>query len=490
MADKKTTMGIVINAASSRNENEKENVTNIADEAKSLSNVTLATVENKSKWKNYGSSVYFRRLLDTTGKEISTDLDYARYSSHYKQFLRNEYFDAAENSIAKPDSLLGSLPQDITIYSGRVDYLHPLKKGSKFEMGLKSSIVRTGNDAQYDSIQNGTIVHDVLRSNHFVYEENINAAYVNWSGKLNKKLEAQFGLRLENTQAKGKQLTTGENFDKSYTHLFPTAYFQYKINTNNSLGLNYGKRIRRPNYSSLNPFIRFIDRYTYSKGNPDLKPQFSHNIEVSHSYKNKITTTFNYGYTNDIIQQVLEQKGQEAYTTLANIATMHQFGLAVNASNNIRKWWTSNIYVNVFYNRLEGIVNQGALLISGARFMINGSQQFKISKTFTGELSGMYRSGGVMGVLRTQSIWQLSAGFNKQVMKNNGSIRFTVRDIFYTLNKRAAANYGNVDVNFQEREDSRVVSLGFTYKFSKGKNGGPKKRGAGTIEELGRVGMD
>ena len=115
---------------------------------------------------------------------------------------------------------MGHLPQDIDVYSARVDYLHPLKKNARFEAGIKSGIVRTDNNANYDSIQYGRIVHDFNRSNHFVYEENINAAYVNLSTPLSKKISAQFGLRLENTNAKGRQITTGENFDRNYTQFF------------------------------------------------------------------------------------------------------------------------------------------------------------------------------------------------------------------------------------------------------------------------------
>ncbi len=95
------------------------------------------------------------------------------------------------------------MPQNITIYSGKVDYTFPLKKGAKFEAGIKTSFVKTDNNASYDSLKNGQSVHDISRSNHFIYDENINAAYVNYSRPLSKKWNAQFGLRLENTNAKG-----------------------------------------------------------------------------------------------------------------------------------------------------------------------------------------------------------------------------------------------------------------------------------------------
>jgi iron complex outermembrane recepter protein len=249
------------------------------------------------------------------------------------------------------------------------------------------------------------------------------------------------------------------------------------------MGLNYGRRIRRPNYESLNPFIRFIDRYTYSLGNPELKPQFSNNIELSHTYKNILTTTLNYSVTTDILQNVIEQKGRDAFSTQANLATLHQFGIAVNLNNAVTKWWNNSLYVNVFRNSFTGVVTNTPVSFSATRLTFNSSQQLKLSKTITAELSGFYRTAGFDGVLKMRSIGAVSVGFSQQVMKSKGNIRLTVRDIFYTQKASAVAKYGNVDAAFQEVRDSRVVNIGLTYRFSKGKINNVKKRNTGSANE-------
>jgi hypothetical protein len=490
-ANKQTTFGIVLNGTSSPSSVNNINATSISTPSKDLESITRASVDNTSDWKSFSSNLYYRRLLNTKGRELTSDLDIITYGSGNRLFMVNSYFDARNNNVRKSDTLQGYLPQDINIYSGRIDYLHPLKKNARFEAGIKSSIVRTDNNASYDSIQFGRIVHDFNRSNHFIYEENINAAYVNLSTPLSKKINAQFGLRLENTNAKGNQLTTGENFDRHYTQLFPTAYLQYKANDKNNFGINYGRRVRRPNYGSLNPFIRFIDRYTYSQGNPNLKPQLSNNFELTHSYKNLLTTTLNYTSTTDIISTVLEQKGQEAYAKPSNIASLKQFGLAVAANTPVNKWWTSNININVFNNSFEGVVNTAPIDFNATSYVLNGTQQFKLNKTLTAELTGRYRSGWIEGVLRAKPVGMLGAGFSQQVMKNQGTLRVSFRDILYTQKFRATSKYGNVDAAFQEINDTRVVSVGFTYRFSKGKKIAPVKRTSGSAnEEQGRIGGD
>ncbi|MGB8191413.1 MAG: TonB-dependent receptor [Chitinophagaceae bacterium] len=480
---KRTTVGIVLNAAYNPAEMHNKGVTSIFTPAKELERITNATVDNDMHWKNFNTNLNFRTLLDKKGKELTSDVDFTSYGSTTRQFMINSYFDEMGDPLVKADTLLGKLPQDIKIYSGRLDYLHPLNKTSRFEAGIKSSLVRTDNNAAYDSIQNGNAVHDYGRSNHFKYEENINAAYANLSTSLSKKLSAQFGLRLENTNANGLVLNTGEKFSRHYTQLFPTAYFQYKANAKNNILVNYGRRVRRPGYQSLNPFIKFIDRYTYSKGNPNLGPQVSDNVEIAHSWRNMITTTINYSYTADIFDEVIDQRGQEAYSMPVNIASLQQIGIAVSASTPINKWWTSNININVFNNKFKGALNKASLDREATSFILTGTQQFKLNKTLTAELNGRLRNGWYEGVMKARPIGFVGVGFSQQVMKNNGTIRLFVRDIFYTQKFRGASRYGNVDFNFREMTDSRIVSLGFTYRFSKGKKIAPVKRTAGSVNE-------
>ncbi|HTE27263.1 TonB-dependent receptor [Flavitalea sp.] len=489
-ATKKTTFGAVVNLNSRQMTSVNPNITRISNASKVFESITKAMVDNQNDWKSFSTNLNFRTILDKKGKEITSDIDIQKYGSDNDLYMVNSYTDATGNPYAKADTLFGVLPQDINVYSARVDYLHPMKKGARFEAGIKSSIVRTDNNANYDSIQYGMIVHDINRSNHFIYEENINAAYLNLSTPLSKKLNAQFGLRLENTNAKGNQITTGEYFDRHYTQLFPTAYFQYKVNDKNNLGANFGRRVSRPSYQSLNPFIRFIDRYTFSQGNPGLKPSISNNIELSHTWKNQITTTLNYTNVKDIIQEIIQQKGEEAYNMPANVAALNQFGILVSANTPINKWWTSNININVYNDHYKGVIDGTSIDMAVTSFVINGTQQFKITKTFSAELNGRFRNGWLEGVMRAKSVGFIGAGISQQIFKGKGTIRLTARDIFYTQKFRGVARYGNVDVELKQVAETQVVSIGFSYNFSKGKKIAPVKRTAGSAnEEQGRIGQ-
>jgi len=318
-ASKKTTLGAVVNGFYNPGTFSNKSDIDISNPAGVLQSQTLARTNNERKWKNFGSNLYFRHVFDSTGKELTMDADYLVYKSTDMQDLVNAYFNTVGVPTFTPDTLLGSLPQHIEIYSGKADYSHPLKKGAKFEAGIKTSFVKTDNDGVYNNLINNQSILDSGRSNHFIYKENVNAGYINYSSPLGKKWNAQFGVRIENTHSDGHsagyEFSTTQNkfgyvnkyFKKDYTQVFPTVYLQYNANEKNSFVLNYGRRINRPDYEDLNPFIHFLDRYTFEQGNPTLQPEFSHNIELSHTYKGFLTTTLNYSKTNEIITEVLEQ---------------------------------------------------------------------------------------------------------------------------------------------------------------------------------------
>jgi len=488
-ATKKTTIGAVVTGFYNPGTFGNRSDVLISDPNRVLLSRTLASANNDRKWKNFSGNLNFRHLFDSTGRELTADLDYITYNSTNRQDLVNAYFNASGIPTIKADTLLGNLPQDINIYSAKMDYLHPLKNGAKFEAGVKTSFVRTDNNAVYDSINYGVRVRDIGRSNHFIYEENVNAAYVNFSQPISKKVFGQLGLRVENTNTKGKQITTNQQFERNYTQLFPTAFVQYKINEKHTLGLNYGRRIERPDYEDLNPFILFLDRYTFQQGNPNLRPQFAHNVELTHTFKGFLNTTLNYTNTTDIINDVLEQDANKNETVIRkqNIARQRQYGISVSAGGQVTKWWTGNVYVNVFNNLFRGVVNGDNVEIGATAAQFNVSNQFKFAKTWSAELGGFYTTGGADGVFRIRDFGMLNMGISKQVLKGKGTIRLNVRDILYTQKIRGDIRYSNIDASFQQRRDSRQVAVGFTYRFNKGKVNAQKRKTGGASEEQNRV---
>lgn len=491
--NKKTTIGFAVNGTYNPRHWNSMSFSKIFNGSNQLDSTNTAHTRSKDPWKNVGLNLNFRKVLDTTGRELTADFDYLYYISRSRQFSDNYTFTNQGQQLSDSFLLRGNLPSDIKIYSAKMDYVHPLNKESKIEAGLKSSYVETDNNAQYTKFDNPKQqwVTDDVRSNHFIYTENINAAYINYNRQI-KKWGVQSGLRYEHTISKGRQLINNKDFNRNYGQLFPTAYVSYALNKKNQLGLSYGRRIERPNYRDMNPFQYFLDQYTYQEGNPYLTPQFSHNIQVSHNFKSELNTTLNYTQTTDIINDILKQNNSTkvTYVTKENIAKRRNIGLSVNYNKPLTKWWTTSVFANIFNNRFEGFVNNTPLDVNISSLMFNVNNQLKFKKGWGGEISGFYRSRMQDGgIIVSEPMGMFSLGASKQIIKGKGTLKLNVIDPFYIQQFNGFTRFGDLDVVIQNKWDNRRVGLSFNYRFGKPQNNGPAKRKTGSAQdEQNRVG--
>ncbi|HET7897728.1 MAG TPA: outer membrane beta-barrel protein, partial [Flavisolibacter sp.] len=146
--------------------------------------------------------------------------------------------------------------------------------------------------------------------------------------------------------------------------------------------------------------------------------------------------------------------------------------------------------LNVFRDKYEGFIGSTPIERAATSFIFTGTQQFKINKTLTAELNGLYRNGRLEGFMQVRPVGFVGAGLSQQVLKGQGMIRLSARDIFYTQRLTGIVQYGNVDFEMKQVAESQVVTLGFSYSFSKGKKIAPVKRTAGSAgEEQGRIGQ-
>ncbi len=448
----------------------------------------VSKTNNRLKFRNLSSNINFCHVFDSTGKELTADLDYIIYDNTSNMTLTTDFYDGSGQSAGNQMLLKGYLPASIKLFTAKTDYTHPFKKGGRLEAGIKTSIVRNDNLVDYER-WDGTKWANDARSNHFIYDENINAAYLN-ANKQFGKWSLQGGLRLENTIAKGYQVTNDSTFRRNFTNLFPSAFISYAINKSNTLTLSYTRRITRPNYQDLNPFIFFLDSLSYRKGNPFLLPQFTHNFELSHSFKGKLITTLNYNSTADVISQLVKPDGDLLYLTSDNVAKFRNVGISITAPIPVTKWWTSNIFTNIYNNHYEGIYENKPLSLSYTSYMINVTQTFTIKQGFTVEMSGFYRARGVDQLNINEPMYLLSFGAQKQVMKGKGTVRLNLRDPFWLQRYKGKTQYDIVDTKVQNRWDNRSVTASFTWRFGKNgqQNPPPRRRNNASQDEQNRVG--
>jgi hypothetical protein len=387
--------------------------------------------------------------------------------------------------------LYGDLDGVLTIQSAKVDYTQPLTgiKG-KLDAGLKSSLVKADNDLQFFDRSNNGNVLDPGKSNHFIYKENINAAYLNASKKWSKA-SLQLGLRVENTIADGKQLSDGQEFNRNYTQLFPSAFVGYTVNKMHDLGLSLSRRIDRPTYNQLNPFKYFLDPSTYSTGNPFLKPQLTYSVEFTHTYNQKITAKYSYSRTTDNMISVLSpdpELDKVVVQTDRNLAKYNYYGVNLSVPASVGNWFNSTTNASFYYGLYQGNLANTNLRNGRPTFNINSNNTFVLTKDWTAELTGEYQAREIYGFLDIKPIWFVAGGVQKQLWQKKANVKLNVTDIFYTSKVRATTALTGYTERFYQRRDSRVATVSFTYQFGKNQAAPSRRRTGGAEEEKRRAG--
>lgn len=447
--------------------------------------------ETINKWKNGAVNLNLRHQFSKE-RELTADIDYIRYVGDNQQLFSNTMLNNKQEAIDQT-SLKGVLPSSIHILSGKADYTQTFRNGLKLDAGWKSSLVRTDNEANYYNDVAGDWVPDYDKTNHFIYEENINALYVNGQRKMGK-FNVQAGLRFEHTNYTGNQLGNPQKadstFSRSYGSLFPTAYITYESDSANTFSVNVGRRINRPAYQQLNPFLFFINQYTYQEGNPYLQPEFTWNMELGHTYRNWLTTTIGYAYTDQVFSQVFRTEGEVTILTFANLQSRRTVNLSTNAQlKPVKKWWSMNVQLTGAYASVRGMSVDDEIRSDAFSGQVNINNQFKFTKGWSAELSGFYNSRSQDGQFTIQAFSQVSAGVSKTILKDKGTLRLNVRDIFFGQVIDGQIDYQNVMEHFRQSRDSRVANLAFTYRFGKTFKEAAKRRNGSAGDEQQRVGV-
>ena len=480
----KTNLGVVVSGFSNPETIAFNNNTQLNNKFNAIDSIVQSTNNLYNRWKNISGNIYMQHKIDSLGKEITFDLDLSQFGSEGGSLLKNNNY-GADNIFKNGNTLRGDFPVDISILSAKTDYTHPLKNNAKLEGGLKSSFVRTNNAANFFNVINGIDQIDFDKTNTFTYQENINAAYINYN-KQWKKWGLQMGLRAEHTDVQGDQEGNAQrndsSFTRSYLNLFPTTYLSYQADDKHQFSLNYGRRIDRPDYQSLNPFVFFIDNYTYQAGNPFLQPQLTSNVELSHLFKGFLTTTLNYSKTNGVFAQSFTQKDFATIVSQENVGTRTNMGIAINAQLETKKVFSTNIYLNYSYDSFQGEVNGDPLDNKINMLLVSVNNQFKFNKGWSAELSGWYRTKGIEGQIIVSPLSQVTLAAQKQILKNKGTLKLGIRDLFYTNAPKGTINFSNTAATFANRRDSRIVTLGFVYRF--GRNFKPVVKTTGSSDDV------
>ncbi|MFD2574051.1 TonB-dependent receptor domain-containing protein [Spirosoma soli] len=416
--------------------------------------------------------------------ELTADVDYARYRTSRLQQLSTTYTLSNRSSTL----LDGDQQGDLTIVSAKADYTRPLARRSRIEAGVKASRVSSDNDVVFRLTEGFLTTIDPNRSNRFKYDETILAAYGNWNRTL-AKTTLQFGLRVEQTIAEGRQAVGDSSFSRRYAQLFPSAAIKRTLSKNHELNLTLSRRINRPSYGQLNPFRIIIDPTTAGSGNPNLRPETSYNLELTHTFKGTFSTGLSYARTSlPIIGVVQPETDSTVLSTSVNLNRQDYFALTITAPVQPAKWWQMYNNAVFYYSHFVGNLAGTSLNKGRPAFNLSSNHTFTFGKGWSAELNGSFQSGEQYGFLRVQPNGQVTAGLQKALWDRKGTLRINVADVFFTQKVRAVSAYDNYIERFYQRRDSRVATVSFSYRFGNDKVTPIRRRTSGAEDEKRRAG--
>lgn len=436
---------------------------------------------------NYSVDGYYTVRLDSLGKSISLDANYARFHTNQGQNFDNQLYSQDGLPLGEAQQLRSMLDGSTYIHSLKADFTLPLAK-TKLELGAKYSQVEADNDFLFQRTRLGKWQDDALRTNHFQYDETIYAAY----GSANRewgKFSLQAGLRGEYTRTLGVSRTTQTNNRNNYFQLFPTVYLQYKSSATYQVNLSYSRRIERPAYSSLNPFLSYQSQYFSNQGNPFLQPSFTHSIEWTNVFKGDFSAAPFANYTSQFASEYPLQNlaTQETTYTFGNLGYSYNYGITFIAPFAVTKAWKVDnnvtVYEQAFRSTYAAEPQQQRLFV----YNLSMTNSFTLLPNLTAQLSGYYNSPTIQGFYKSVAYYSVNAGATLKLLENKAILSLSLADIFYTERGAADVHYQSQDFGFYRRNDTRLLRFTFTYKLGNAGLASKRQRQGAAQEERNRA---
>ena len=479
--NEKTKAGIEASAIYHPNEEQDILKMSVEDKATGDISYTTSTARKGFIRRHLMGNGYLKKNIGKD-KDLMIVGDYLQQARRAYAYVENHTTDEQGNTLPSDAPLYMDRPFFIQAGSLKADYTQKLPHDVAFEAGIKGSAIRMDNDARYE-VFNGTWQPDPLRTNHFIYNEYIQAAYASATKQLNKQWKAQAGLRAEASFVSGNQITTGEKFSRSALYFFPTVYLAYTPVEKHNFEFNAGRRIDRPHYNDLNPFREYYGQYNYKSGNPNLLPQLTYNVELKHSYDGALTTTLSYGHTTDAMNTVPvrgDLKGS-VNETPQNVGANRVASMSVAAYKKLLAWCETSLNATGYYQDYEGA--QGKYAGYGVSVSVDTTATFKGGWRAQAQVSSSprYAGYGVVGVYRPY----YAAGVSKKLWKDSATLSLNISDPLRTARASETINLPQVSTNANYEYNTQFYVFGFNYKFGKQKE--KATRQSALEEERGRM---
>ncbi|OMP77901.1 TonB-dependent receptor family protein [[Flexibacter] sp. ATCC 35208] len=442
----------------------------------------------KERKVSHSANGHFIASLDTLGRKLSFDVDYFRYDDDVNNYFRGENYTSAFVYKSLNVDARNTSNQVLDNISVKLDMEHPTHFAN-FSYGAKYSVINTNSGVEYYDMASGQPVLDPNQSNLYDYKERNQAYYVSGSKNFGEKWSLRLGLRVENTRTEGYSHNLDQTNKNNYTKLFPTFYLGYKANKDNNFIFNYGRRITRPDFYSLNPFRIYITNTSYSEGNPFLQPSFTDKLDFTYSLKDKFRTNIFLNIITNGFGVVF--KSDEAthaqIITRENYYKEHFYGIGEIYTEDITSWWQSRntVFALGSNSRFDGRID--ATPQNGWQIYTATNNTFSIGDNTKLQLDYSYSSPFKKGLYEIGYRSKLDLSIGQSFMDKKLNLTLLMNDIFNSAFLRDYTSIVNgVKQVYNENVSSRFFRISLSYNFGNDKIR-VNKRAFGNEEEKDRT---
>ena len=484
--NKTSSAGILVKGLVNLRDGDGGTTSTLANSAASTALVSTVQTTGQARFVMPSVSAYYRSTAGKPGTELRLSADYFGYDRRVTGAIGTTYLADGGGAYPAPGYLRNNSPADNSVKSAALDYTRPLK-GATLELGAKTTFTNTDNDIRWEQLVANAWQTDLGKTNHFIYRENVNALYANFSKKI-KQVSLEAGLRAEQTNTTGTSLTTGQATERNYLNLFPSISLDYSKSDKHEFNLAYRRSIERFKFDVVNPFVTYVSQYYYSQGNPNIRPSTSDNFSFTHVYHGELSTSISYSRFQDVLTEVYRPLDATAVVfTFENASRAESIDLTVSDSKQLfgGKLSTNNTaafsYAKVYSTAAAGL----NAATPTAYFLTNNS--LTLTKGWRLELNANYFLPWRFGAYAFKAHYTGSLGVSKSVLHGLGNVTLNVSDPFNTLTSRYDVSSYGVNSSNETKTESRFVRLNFSYKFGNKNVKASKVRRLGTEAEQRRL---
>jgi iron complex outermembrane receptor protein len=423
-----------------------------------------------NKWATRNYNLNAEHKFDTTGTVLDFSVDFTDDNETDHSLYSSYYYDTNENEVAAPNIYQNTNTSPTKIISSKIDFMHPIDTSASVEAGIKGSNTNMTNDYLFERKNNliGNFYRDSILSNTYFYSEQNLAVYFNYS-KSFRHLSLQAGIRGENTTAKSRNTANSFRLSKNYFSLFPDVSFQYSKSEDHVFEINVNRRIDRPSYWDLTPFIVYRDPYSYFSGNPNLQPHFSNTAEFTYSFKGIVNASISYSRINHFMLDYTEQydSTKVLLETSKNINYQHSLAYLLLIKYDFTDWYEMLFNGTVTYEEYKGDILGIPFKTNGLNYTMNLTNTFLLPKKAKLEISALYRGPNLFGITKINPVGMVSFAVQKSFLKEKLNCSIGMNDIFNTMHFHTHAQFDNQDWNFYQGSDTRRISFSISYNFGK-----------------------